>query len=76
MGGGQSTNTKTSNPVVQFAPTATGGGNISIGGNVATGGVTIGGNTSSGGATTDVKADVKVTPTLLILQNLVDTVTN
>ena len=67
MGGGSTTSTMTSNPNVNFAPTATGGGSISIGGSVGTGDVSIGGNAGSTGATTDVKADVKVTPVLMNL---------
>ena len=71
MGGGHTTSTMQSNPNVNFAPTATGGGSISIGGSVGTGDVKIGGDASSTGATTDVKADVAVTPVpALMLQQL------
>ena len=65
MGGGKTTSNQSSNPTVNFAPTSTGGGSISIGGNVGTGNVDIGGNASSTGASTTADVGVKVTPVMM-----------
>jgi hypothetical protein len=52
MSGGQTHTTQSSNPNVYFAPTSSGGGSISIGGNVGTGNVDFSDSSSATGPTT------------------------